>query len=488
MYKWDLNPKQQRFIGSDSKNLCYWGGRGCGKSLAAVLKIIQLSLKYPKNYGLVGRYNFTDLRDSTLKDFFDYCPPEYYKYHKQERVAEFINGSRIVFRGLKDVSKQNIRSLNLGFALLEQAEEIEEGLIDELSACCRRDIKDHDGKEGTPQMMYLCNPGINWIYRRFIQDSKDPDETPDWVIKHSKGKSSYELVKGSMMDNVINLKQTFIDDMMSKPEAWKRAFVYGEIDETLMSERKVFPVEYSQNQVQYLHKPIRKLDDIEIYKNRESHIYQIGVDSSEGAVDSSVVKCIDTFTGEEVASWVGRIPPDLLAFKIVKMANYFMKPIVVLEINGSGFATLTKLKELNYERIFIREEYDQHAKVMTKKLGWRTTHTSKPLLVGHFIELIADTDEHGKKKRPFAKIADRLTLEEMRTFLYSDKVHSKGMSAESGFHDDRVMAIMLAYWDVKSVGIEDPKDFVSKPSEPEDKEYNTISAQFEEHEPTWLEL
>lgn len=461
----------------------------CGKSLAAVLKIIELSLKYPKNYGLVGRYNFTDLRDSTLKDFFDYCPPEYYKYHKQERVAEFMNGSRIVFRGLKDVSKQNIRSLNLGFALLEQAEEIEEGLIDELAACCRRDIKNFEGKEGLPQMMYLCNPGINWIYRRFIQEAENKEDTPEWVIQHSKGQSSYELIKGSMMDNIINLKQTFIDDMLSKPKAWQNAFVYGEIDETLMSERKVFPVEYTENQVDYLHNPIRKLDDIDIYRNRESHQYQIGVDSSEGIEDSSVIKCIDKTTGEEVASWSGRIPPDLLAFKVVKMANYFYKPVVVLEINGSGFATLTKLKELGYGNIYVREEYDQRAKVMTKRLGWRTTHVTKPLLVGHFIELIADTNEEGKKKRPFAKIADRLTLEEMRTFLYSEKAHSKGMSAETGFHDDRVMAIMLAYWDVKSSKYEDPYDRVSTPKEGFVNESFHLQDIFNEpEEPSWMEL
>lgn len=448
---WDLNPKQERFMRSQTKNLCYWGGRGCGKSAALVLKIIHLMLNYRNNYGLLGRYNYSDLRDTTVKDFLDICPKIYIKqYYKQERRILFINGSQLIFRGLKDVSKKQIRSLNLGFCALEQAEEIEEGLVNELEACLRKDVKDDDGKKGIQQMLILCNPGINWIYKRYIQEIKNISPI-DWQIlgKNTRG-AEYELIKGSMFDNAQNLGDAFLQRMMAMPESWKTAFVYGEIDKTLLSERKVFPIEYTENQVQYLRQVLFKLDDIEFYERRKEHLYQIGVDPSEGVEDSSVVKGIDVLTGREVASWVGKIPPDLLAHKIVKMADYLRKPRVVLEINGIGMATLTKLKELNYGNIFIREEYDRHAKIYTKKLGWRTTHSSKPLLTGHFTELLAYTDLEGNKKSPFVKLSDRLTLEEMRTFLYSDKAYSKGMGAELGFHDDRVMATMLAYWDVQA--------------------------------------
>lgn len=432
---WDLNPKQEQFLNSQTKNLCYWGGRGCGKSLALVLKIIHLLLRYPGNYGLLGRHNYSDLRDTTVKDFLDVCPRIYIKsYYKQERRIVLINDSQLIFRGLKDVSKKQIRSLNLGFCALEQAEEIDETLVDELSACLRKDIRDDDNQPGIQQMLILCNPGINWIFKRFIQEHN----------------SNYELIKGSMFDNAQFLPDSFIKEMMSKPESWKKAFVYGEIDETLMSERKVFPVEYTENQVQFLRKSLFKLDDIEFFEKRKEHLYQIGVDPSEGAEDSSVVKAIDTFTGKEVASWVGKIPPDLLAHKVVKMADYLNKPRVVLEINGIGMATLTKLKELNYGNLFIREEYDRHAKTYTKKLGWRTTHASKPLLTGHFTELLADIDSEGNPQPPFAKLSDRLTVEEMRTFLYSERASSRGMGAEIGFHDDRIMATMLAYWDIRA--------------------------------------
>jgi hypothetical protein len=499
--EWELNPKQLRFLQTQAKYVCYWGGRGCGKSLALVLKLIDLLIRYPGNYGLVGRYNYSDLKDSTMRDFFDICPPKYiapHGYNKQERMVTMFNGSKIIFRGLKDVHKTQVRSLNLGFAALEQAEEIDEGIINELAGCLRRKVKDVDSNMYDQQMFYLCNPGINWIYRTFIQEAKG-GETPKgvphepWLIAHKRGESMYELIQGSMFDNVSNLGKSFVDDQLSKPESWKKAFVYGEIDENLMSERKVFPVEYVTKQAEYAIQPTRKHGEIEIYRDKANHIYQIGVDPSERAEDSSVIKCIDTQNGEEVASWAGKIQPDLLGHKVVEMAELYNKPRVVLEINGIGLATLTKLKELSYENIYIREEFDQHAKVMLKKLGWRTTHPSKQLLVGNLTELISLSDKEGKTKEPAVKVHDSRTIEEMRTFMYSDKAVNRGMGADEGFHDDRIMALMLACVDIKPTNSDIPirSDFVIAPKEScdqTDEELLRTENWMGEKPINWLEL
>lgn len=443
--KWKLNEKQLKFIQSKKRYVAYVGGRGCGKSLALVLKLIQLMLEYPKNYGLLGRYNYSDLRDTTVKDFFDVCPPSYVQsYNKQEKQVSFFNGSQLIFRGLKDIKKTEVRSLNLGFFALEQAEEIEEGLFDELSACLRRDVKDSDGKSGLQQGFFLANPALNWLWRKCKQEKR-----ADW-----------ELVAGSTLDNAQNLPDSFIQDLLSKPDSWKRIFVYGEFDENLLAGRAVFPVEYVQEQAKNVRNYIKKLDDIEIFAEKEAGtIYQMGIDPSEGAEDSSVIKVVNCLTGEEVAKYSSHIQPDLLAFKVDKMGRYFNNAKAVLEINGIGLATLTKLKELNYESIYIREEFDKQAKVMTKKLGWRTTHASKPLLVGNFQELL---------NKKFIKLRDGQTVEEMKTFVYSPEAQKRGMGAERGFHDDSLIATMLAYWDVKAEkNLNEP--LVIRPQESEPK-------------------
>uniref|UniRef100_A0A6H1ZXD2 Putative terminase n=1 Tax=viral metagenome TaxID=1070528 RepID=A0A6H1ZXD2_9ZZZZ len=208
---------------------------------------------------------------------------------------------------------------------------------------------------------------------------------------------------------------------------------------------------------EHIREPINKLVDIDIYKEPEAgHEYQMGIDPSEGAEDFSAIKVIDKNTGEEVASYVSRIQPDLLAFKVVKVGHYFSTAKAVLEINGIGLATLTKLKDLNYENVFVREEYDKIAKKMTKRLGWRTTHASKPLLIGHYQELL------GAK---YPKIRDEKTIEEMKTYIYSDEVRKRGMGAEKSYHDDRLTAIMLAYWEVKAVYNPEDKELIIRPQE-----------------------
>ena len=440
--EWDLSDRQEKFLVSDAKYVCYSGGMGCGKSLALVLKIIDLMLRYPKNYGLLGRVNFSDLRDTTVKDFFDACPPQYIKsYNKQEKQVTFHNGSQLIFRGLKDVKRTEVRSLNLGFFCLEQAEEIDESLFNELSARLRRRITDFDGKEGKQQGMLICNPALTWIFKKFVQ-APIPDS---------------ELIEGSMMDNEKNLPESYVRDMLSKPEQWKRQFVYGIWDESLLAEKAVFASEYIQEQAAHIRNPMGILDEIQIFKQPEAgHFYQAGVDPSEGAEDSSVIKVVDKETGEEMAKYQGKIQPDLLGNIVAKMGRHYNNARVVLEINGIGLATLAKLKEVSYEYLYVREEFDKQAKVMTERLGWRTTHASKPLLIGHFQELL------GHKR---VKIRDQATLNEMKTFVYSDEAKRKGMGAERGFHDDNIMAHMLACVDIKGEQGSDEDKFVVTPNE-----------------------
>ena len=165
-----FNKNQQKFLTSSKKYIGYIGGRGCGKSLALCVKIIELLQKYPNNHGLLAREDYSDLRDSTERDFLDTCPPEFIKQHyKQEKKILFHNGSTLFFRGLKGASKNSIRSLNLGFYALEQAEEMDESIIDELDACLRRKIVDWEGKPGEQQAFYLANPTLNWVWRKFRQ-------------------------------------------------------------------------------------------------------------------------------------------------------------------------------------------------------------------------------------------------------------------------------------------------------------------------------
>ena len=45
------------------------------------------------------------------------------------------------------------------------------------------------------------------------------------------------------------------------------------------------------------------------------------------------------------------------------------------------------------------------------------------------------------------RIYSRETVEEFKTFVYTDNAKKKGAGAQEGFHDDRIMATLLAAWD-----------------------------------------
>ena len=102
------------------------GGWGCGKTHAACIKGLVLSFAYPGNLGLIGRFNATDLQDSTMVNFFEVCPRSWIKsYNKQRKWVTLKNGSQIVFRHLNDPNpkRSHIAGMNLGWFFIDQAEE-----------------------------------------------------------------------------------------------------------------------------------------------------------------------------------------------------------------------------------------------------------------------------------------------------------------------------------------------------------------------------
>lgn len=114
------------------------------------------------------------------------------------------------------------------------------------------------------------------------------------------------------------------------------------------------------------------------------------------------------------------------------------KPIVIPEATGIGQAFVEDLKKV-YDRIYEREVFNQRESRNTSKLGFFTNHASK-------LQLIENMKTLFEKK--FPKVYDRHTVDEMKTFIYTDEASHKGAGAQTGYHDDHIMALMLAFWNV----------------------------------------
>lgn len=433
---WELNPSQERFWNSEKKYVLFSGGVGAGKSLMLILKAVQMSLKHPKNYILVGRRTYPELRDSVMKEFFNIIPDALIKdYAKAEGRVLFHNGSEIIFRHLDTIAEGEIRSLNLGGFYIDQAEQIPKEVFMELKNRLRRETVDPKDLRG----YMTCNPALTWLYGEFKQS----------------GNEQYDVIEASTLENAKNLPKEYIDDLLRHPEGYKKQYVYGLWDENLLSDRVVFAREYIEKMALNLMEPIRVYEELEIFKEYEKgHSYQMGIDASEGIVeqgvlqdrqksDESVITITDMTTEEEVASWSGRLPPDVVAEKAINFAHLFSergKPIMVIpEMNSIGLALVNRLNRepSDYMRIYRREEFDKKTGVKSEREGWRTTRQSKQLLISRMQELF-------RLRNP--KVRSKKTYAQFKSFVYTDNVNKMGAGGEQGFHDDRVISLLLAFW------------------------------------------
>lgn len=211
------------------------------------------------------------------------------------------------------------------------------------------------------------------------------------------------------------------------------------IEEAFVASTKtVIAKQYIEAQRKFIRKSIDTLDNILIYEKSTDHYYSLGADPSEGVgQDDSAFTVIDKMTGREVAHFSNdRIAPDLFARKIVKAAEYFNNAIVVPEINAHGIAVLNELRNLGYANIFRQRYYDHASRQWTRRLGWKTTRLSKPLMVDDFIKGLRE-EEVG--------LSSAITVGQMLTFVHTEESGRYGMGAETGKKDDALISAMLAW-------------------------------------------
>lgn len=432
-----LNDKQKEFVNSRSRYTLVSGGFASGKTTGFIVKLYLLSVFFPGNRILLGRKTRQDVERATLPDILDVFPEGTYEHKVGPGKIVFPNGSEIIFFGLdamqngagQDIKKaeQAIKSLNLGAVFIDQLEEIEFRVFEALSGRLRRNVP-------FQQMNFTTNPANFWAYDYFKVNPRP----------------NTKLIQTSMLDNKANLSQSFIDDQLAKDKLYVRRYVYGEWDDTTMVQGSVFAEEYAKEQAGYVKAPIRSIDGIEIFHEPVLHEYQIGVDPSQGEVDPCGIKVVDKDTGELVASYRGYVPTAVQVEKTVQMALMYSlkkKPLVVPESTGAGQAFVEGLKML-YDRIYEREVFSQRESKTTEKLGFNTNYATKTQLIEHMKLLFS---------KHFPKIRDKVTVDEIYKFIYSDEARMKGAGAQNGYHDDQIFATMLAYWKVEPKTVRETK-------------------------------
>lgn len=432
-YSLDLLPSQKAFWLSDVKYTLLSGGYGSGKSRILILRTIFDAISQDNNYILMGRKTYAEIHDVLLKDFFEVCHQSWIKSFKKTPhpsiVLYTLNGktSEIIFRNLDKFSENEIAGLNLGGVSIDQAEDIPENIFMALKGRLRR--------PGIKHRVYMtANPALSWLYRVFKQEAP-----PD-----------HKLIEASTLENAANLPPEYLEDLKTYPPSMYKQFVLGIWDESLFSENAVFAPEHLEKLSKGLHEPREAKEGLSIFKKYKiGHRYQMGIDVAEGAdtidekyrmdkKDNAVITIVDMDEEEEVAKFAARLTPAATADKSVLFASWYGNPMMVPEMNSMGSALVNRLQDLGYSNIYRRFEFDKTLNRRTKKLGFRTTSSSKALLISRFNIRLRSTHP---------KVYSRDTYAEMKSFVYSDIAGKKGAGAMEGYHDDKVMSLLLAFYE-----------------------------------------
>jgi hypothetical protein len=132
-----------------------------------------------------------------------------------------------------------------------------------------------------------------------------------------------------------------------------------------------------------------------------------------------------------------------------------VKPVVAFERNNGGVAEIERLATLNRDgkyRIFVEKSGvgTTDATSESVKLGWTTSSASRPTMLSMLKEAIDNR---------LIRIYDKPTITEMFSFIVSQTSSSWKAQAESGAHDDLIMALAIAWQLYQS---EKPEKRVSK--------------------------
>jgi len=173
-----------------------------------------------------------------------------------------------------------------------------------------------------------------------------------------------------------------------------------------------------------------------------SHQYAMGVDTMVGRLsdkadikserDSHGVVVLDRDTKEVVAVYRGDCIQDELASQCYACGKLYHTAYIAPEL-PNGMQVLVRLREMGYPNLFMRPDSEDTEVVdETDRLGWKTTTSTRPVMVEAFKSFI---QEDG------VRLNSRVLIQEMREFIY-DKT-GKPIHA-AGKHDDMIFAAMIA--------------------------------------------
>ena len=169
----------------------------------------------------------------------------------------------------------------------------------------------------------------------------------------------------------------------------------------------------------------------------ENANYCIGGDTAGEGSDYFVGQVLSQ-DGIQCAMLRQQTDSDLWTKQMYCLGKYYNNALLTIEVNFDSYP-IQELQRLGYMHMYVREQNDTALDRYKKAYGFVTDRWTRPYILNNLVEIVREHTEF---------FNDRLTLEEMLTFIRTDKGR---FEAQSGAHDDLVMAIAIAYHGLSQV-------------------------------------
>jgi len=306
---------QADFLYSQARFPALIAGIGTGKTYMMLLKIWQFCEKYPDSLALVTRRTYTDLRDSTIKDFCRYFNVSL----NADKEYHMSNGSVIMFRHGDELNV--LKNINLSIAGIEQAEEFP---TDEQFTF----IRDRLRRTNAPvqQLCVIANAmGHNWIWKKWINNPVSKE---------------YDAVTANTFENADNLPEGFLNDLrqmeIDAPNHYKQ-YVMNSFEEV------------DADDLLFTHEVILQAQNLNYIGVEGTKRRILAVDVARYGDDETVFTVLeskDIIRWEQVnqESWRGRSLMEVVG-KVLDMHKTFHVDITVIDDVGMGGGVTDRLAE-----------------------------------------------------------------------------------------------------------------------------------------------
>lgn len=250
-YSYKGVPTLRNFADSNAFMRLALGPFGSGKSSACVIETIARSLaQKPSPDGIrrsrwiVVRNTYRQLNDSTIKTFFQWCPPHHFGTYRQSdqsyTIQAFENTEiEIIFRALdRPDHVGNLLSLEVTGGWVNEAREVPWTIIEALQGRVGRYPAQRDGGPSWWGVFMDSNPGDtdSKLYKYFVEGGHDPKEVG--FFKQPSGLST----KAENLDNLPGGREYYKKMAVGKDPEFVKVYIHG--DWGFVSDGRVVYTEY----------------------------------------------------------------------------------------------------------------------------------------------------------------------------------------------------------------------------------------------------